>query len=198
MMPQPNIATYAFSHPRFNFGGIWKERTAEDEFATEFASTYNRKFAEVHGGSARANRCMAYEIPVNGLGIADLVALSWDDGIAEPHSAPDNCKFPDISLTVRAFETKLTDWKRGLMQAHRYKYFADVSILVMPAAKKMLIAARIPMFQALGVGVWTYNSDSQAITKLYTPRPKHPASHKHRSLAVSAVCKAITQDQPTP
>jgi hypothetical protein len=44
-----------------------------------------------------------------------------------------------ISEELIAIEAKLTDWKSGLRQAHRYKYFADFVYLAIPENKVHLI-----------------------------------------------------------
>jgi len=89
-----------------------------------------------------------------------------------------------LQPTVRAFEVKLSDWRRGLMQAHRYSFFSDAAILVIPDSKLPLAKKSLPTFRSLNVGLWGYNEISKAITKVLTPRPKRPAPNGHRAKAI--------------
>lgn len=188
------IPVCAFNHPRTNFGARWMGSNDEDTFAKAFATVYNHKFPWFHSGATRINRQMAHEVPVNGLGIADLVSMSWaSEGESSDNEFPENLNH----LTLRAFEVKLSDWKRGLMQAHRYDYFADVSILVMPVAKRELVLAQLQIFKILGVGFWSFNPVTRAINAHFTPRPRRPKSHKHREIAISAVRNASRTTPPS-
>jgi len=188
-----SIPICSFSHPRANFGPKWTGSNEENAFAQAFATTYNRKFPWFHSGATRLNRRMAHEVPVNGLGIADLVSISW----SQDSDSFDGELPGDLThLTLRAFEVKLSDWKRGLMQAHRYTYFADVSILVMPASKSGVVLSRLHIFKTLGVGFWSFNPVTHAINAHFTPRPRRSASTKHREMAISAVCNAAMPSPP--
>jgi hypothetical protein len=55
---------------------------------------------------------------------------------------------------IVAIEAKLADWRGGLLQAARYRAFADQSYLAMPmATAQRLVANHADVARALGVGV---------------------------------------------
>lgn len=189
------IATSEFSRPRTNFGPRWTSRNDEELFARSFTAAYDRKFNWFHTGSSKLARFFVLEVPVQGLGIADMIALSWDNRDDAPLPANDWDADQLLSLdpTIRAFEVKLSDWRRGLMQAHRYRFFADAAILVMPDSKRHLVEPFLPTFQSVNVGFWTFNNSTEAINKVYTPRPKRPALIAQRRKAAAGLWKTITQ-----
>lgn len=63
-----------------------------------------------------------------------------------------------LASKVIAYEAKLYDWKQGLYQANRYRYFADETYLLMPA--ETIHRARIEEFEATGVGLISYDMAS--------------------------------------
>lgn len=188
------IGTCNFAQPRANFGPRWTVSNAEENLARSFARDYDSKYSLVHSGSPKMCRIFAHEVPVNGFGIADLVTVSW--ATSGPSFSPLQalCDEPHIQPTVRAFEMKLSDWRRGFMQAHRYRFFADVAILVIPADRLPAVSS-LDTFKSLHVGLWGYNESSKSITKVYTPRPKRPAGNGHREKAIARVFSAVTQDR---
>lgn len=60
-----------------------------------------------------------------------------------------------LASKVIAYEAKLYDWKQGLYQANRYRYFADETYLLMPA--ETVHRAKIEEFEATGVGLISYD-----------------------------------------
>lgn len=144
-----------FHHPSNNFinNDIWG-KDSEHEFGNSFA----RLFDKVSNSNVIAIR----EFPVPGSGIADFVVIKKNE----------QKKTNKLKTIVQAFEFKLKDWRRGLMQAHRYKYFSNSSILVIPAHKIKSAQKSLDLFKKLGVGLWAFNISSGAITKKFTPRPK--------------------------
>lgn len=184
MLNQLNVVGIcAGTLPRTNLGPRWTSVNEEDRFAIAFSGAYDRQFRTIHKGTTKLNRVMAREVPVNGFGIADLVTVSWGES--------------DLT-TMRAFEFKLSDWRRGLMQAHRYRFFADVAILVVPASKLAIIDRFIRTFKALNVGLWGFDDATGIISQIFTPRPRRPPDRGHREKAVSRVLATISQGQPTP
>lgn len=180
--------------PRANLGSRWNCADDEALFVRRFIASYDKRYAWLHSGSSRLNRAMAREVPVNGFGIADLVTVSWDTKLGEwTESRLSTVMCP----TVRAFEFKLSDWRRGMMQAHRYRFFADASILVIPAKKIELAYAFLETFRKVDVGLWGFNQDTGAIVTLFTPRPRRPAVTGHRSKAVASVIEATMRGLPS-
>lgn len=192
MFKTSQIGTCDFPSPRLNFGPRWTARNAEEEFARSFAVEYDSRYASIHPGSSKMRRVLAHEVPVNGFGIADLVTVSWDTSAADPLNLPATGNELHVQPTVRAFEVKLSDWRRGLMQAHRYNYFADTAILVLPAAKLPTVS-NLDTFKNIRVGLWGYDEKTGKITKVYTPRPKRPSRPNHREKAIERVLAVINQ-----
>lgn len=189
------IGTCMDSVPRLNLGPRWTTANDEDRFADAFVNAYDGKYPWLHSGSPKLNRVMAREVPVNGFGIADLVTVSWDLSIA---MLPVRSGSAELRPTVRAFEFKLSDWRRGLMQAHRYRFFADVAVLVLPAAKLSVAEAYLPTFQAINVGLWGFNEVTGTISMVTTPRPRMPSDRGHRERAIARVLDTAMQDLPSP
>ena len=194
------VGTCEFTLPRANFGSRWTASNREEHFAHAFTKAYDSKYAWIHSGSSKMHRLFAHEVPVNGFGIADLVTVSWDTKSVSPVLGESGTLDDLLALqsTVRAFEVKLSDWRRGLMQAHRYRFFSDAAILVIPDSKLPLAKKSLPTFRSLNVGLWGYNEISKAITKVLTPRPKRPTPNGHRAKAVERAYRAATQGLPSP
>jgi hypothetical protein len=144
-----------FHHPANNFvnGDFWGNQS-EHEFGNHFAKIFNKL--------SDSNVIAIRELPVPGSGIADFVVIKKSDCI----------KTNKLKTTVQAFEFKIKDWRKGLMQAHRYKYFSNSSILVVPAHTIKSAQKSLDLFKQLGVGLWAFNISSGTITKKFTPRPK--------------------------
>jgi hypothetical protein len=100
----------------------------------------------------------------------DLVVVNTDD--------PFNVLADSV---IRSFEFKLDNWRTGLMQAHRYKYFSNASILVLPIYKMKPAEERLDLFRGLGVGLWGFSIETGTIVRKYTPRPVKAPSMKRFS-----------------
>ena len=144
-----------YHHPvnNFNHANFWG-KNSEHEFGNHFVRWF---------GSLSDKKIVAIrELPIPGSGIADFV-------VVKKH----NCTKTDKPRTiVQAFEFKIKDWRKGLMQAHRYKYFSNSSILVVPSHTIKPAQKSIDLFKQLGVGLWAFNASAGIVTKTFTPRPK--------------------------
>lgn len=144
-----------FYHPVNNFdnANFWGKNSEH-----EFGNSFVRWFGSLSDKQVIAIR----ELPVPGSGIADFVVIKKHD----------SRKTDQLKTTVQAFEFKIKNWRKGLMQAHRYKYFSNSSILVVPADTIKSAQKSIDLFKQLGVGLWAFNVSSGAVTKKFTPRSK--------------------------
>jgi hypothetical protein len=149
-------------------GGLREQ--PEDEFASHFAKAYQSQFSQIHSRTTRKETLFVREVPVFGNGIADLLVLSWATNLTYSDSLPSSPM--GVTPTIRAFEFKLSNWRNGMMQAHRYKYFSHASILVVPKAKLKIILPQFELFKKLRVGLWGFEPISSGIYPLYTPRPR--------------------------
>lgn len=113
------------------------------------------------------------EFAIEGFGRADLVWLAWEGSTSE-----DDFKALSLRRRVRltAIEGKVSDWRKGLQQAFRYRYFAHRSLLVLPKRTAQTAAAFLPTFRRLRVGLWGFDSETGRIKKWFTPRPARPLS----------------------
>jgi hypothetical protein len=130
------------------------------------------------------------EFAVSGYGIADFVWLAWrklpasDDGTG---LSLERVRL-DLGLEkLTAFEMKLTDWRKGLVQAYRYKYFADLAIVVVPPATSRPAQNSLQVFEHLHVGLWTFDKTTSTIRKIFTPRTRRPKSRAAREKALKLI-----------
>ncbi|NQT93800.1 MAG: hypothetical protein HQ559_13660 [Lentisphaerae bacterium] len=190
-----HITTCMVAGPRLNLGPRWTTANDEDRFADAFAEAYDSRYPWLHSGSPKLNRVMAREVPVNGFGIADLVTVSWD---IESDTWQTDPLSAELRPTVRAFEFKLSNWRKGLMQAHRYRFFADVAMLVLPTSKLAVAEPFHATFQAINVGLWGFNPVSGTISTVLTPRPRMPTDRGHRDKVIQRVLDTARQALPSP
>lgn len=160
-----------FHHPQLNLSANGKvKESSEDDFASYFAQAYQSQFSQIHSRTTRKETLFVREVPVSGNGIADLLVLSWATSLT--CSSTLSSSPLDVAPTIRAFEFKLSNWRNGMMQAHRYKYFSHASILVVPKSKLKVVKPRLALFRTLRVGLWGFEPESARIHCLFTPRPK--------------------------
>jgi len=180
-----------FREPERNLPGRKpRATTAETRFTIQFAKAYIGQFAAIHHGSAKCKVACARQVAINGFGITDLVAVAWEATATgtEPVSCRDflDCLLP----TVRSFEVKLRDWRRGMTQAHRYRYFSNAAILVLPADAADCALCYLDTFRRIRVGLWDFDPASTQIRCHFTPRPRRPLELKYMSRAVQLVSLA--------
>jgi len=173
--------------PRANLGDPWTSSNGEDCFVHTFAQAYWRDYPRLHRSSHKPIRIIAREVPVNGFGIADLVTVSWKETANE---SPWADQISEPQAIIRAFELKLFDWRRGLMQAHRYRYFADASILVIPSVRLSAACEYLDTFRNLNVGLWGFDDMTGCTSLVFTPRPRKPLDVRHRQKAIALISDA--------
>jgi hypothetical protein len=116
--------------------------------------------------------------PVPGCGVADFVLCELLGSDEQDQSLP--------GLYVSAFEMKLTDWRKALHQAYRYKYYADLSVVVLPTGKATSAVRSSMLFEALGVGLWTLDSSAGIIHKhVLAVQSESPLNISKRNQALS-------------
>lgn len=108
------------------------------------------------------------EFGPEGYGRADLLFLAWSTSPSEQGFAAMALK---DRLCITAIEAKLKDWRKGLMQAARYRAFANRSLLVVPPDTARVALAYLPTFKTLGVGLWAFAPDTLTLRRHFTPRP---------------------------
>src|SRR4051794_14536710 len=100
-------------------------RSREGVLSYRFAQALIAAAADDFFRTRKTALAYAREIPANGYGIADFVVVSWN-----PRHLPRRCSkitaeafMSGINPKVLAFEVKLSNWRKALMQAHRYRFF---------------------------------------------------------------------------
>ena len=106
-------------------------------------------------------------------GVADCIVLRRKDAKAELAKAQ-----------LMAFEAKLSDWRKALTQAYRYRYYADVSIVILPTDVAGPAMDNRPLFRQFGVGLWTFNPESGAICPRIAAKTQTPLSAHKREQAL--------------
>ncbi len=115
------------------------------------------------------------EFALEGFGRADLVWLAWE-------SCESADEFTALSLKKRvrltAIEGKVSDWRKGLQQAFRYRYFAHRSLLVLPMHTAETAARFLETFRRLRVGLWGFDQKTGGMRKWCTPRMRTPLNRR--------------------
>jgi len=174
-------------HPQNNLKSRRRRQgSPEAGFGDLFAQCYENRFERTHPGTTKSRTLFIREVPVQGNGIADLMVLCWR---AARKRIPSDLK--RLNPTIRVFEFKMSDWRSGLMQAHRYKYFSHVAVLVLPKSKLKLAENHLDRFRRLRVGLWGFDPATESIHTVYTPRPKEQHSARRRDEALEAALRAI-------
>jgi len=159
---------------------------------SRFARAYRAAFPVLHHGTRKILAAMARQIPVNGYGIADLVAVSCEpstcQGTAGPLAAQAFVR--EARPVIRAFELKLRDWRKALAQANRYGSYAHVAIVVLPPHACAAALKFLDTFQLLEVGLWSFDSGSGRIITYFSPRPSPPVDTRNQLRALHLVNKA--------
>ena len=127
------------------------------------------------------------EFALEGYGRADLLFIQT---LQEPQSTPQLSAQFQSDIILTAFELKLTDWRKGLTQASRYRYFSNRSILVTPPKIAKTALSYIQTFKDLQIGLWEFNEDSLALHKHFTPIISKPYNPKANTKALNVLNKA--------
>ena len=173
-------------NPRKNLPAKIASKNKERDFTLNFARAYIPNIQSLHPKTRKTSVEYAREIPINGCGIADFVAIYAD----KTNGKSKNRLSQIDSSIIRAFELKISDWRRAMMQAHRYRYFANSSIVVLHSDKLKNALKYLDTFKKINVGLWAFNPKTDKIVTCYTPRPRNPLEPKYKPLALELVTKA--------
>ncbi|MBI4023995.1 MAG: hypothetical protein HY360_03385 [Verrucomicrobia bacterium] len=158
---------FGSQNTRRNLPRALAAKRTESGFLRSFERAY---FAEEVGATVAGR-----EFAIEGFGRADLVWLAWES----PESADE---FTALSLKKRvrltAIEGKVSDWRKGLQQAFRYRYFAHRSLLVLPMQTAETAARFLRTFRHLRVGLWGFDQKTGCVRKWCTPRMRMPLNRR--------------------
>ncbi len=184
-----DIPRFLFAEPRRNLPGRKGATTPEDRFTLAFSRAYLDQAGRIHRKATRNKLALAREIPVNGYGIADLLAVAWAEvpGVSYP-TVEEFCRM--VQPRTRAFECKLSHWRQALHQAVRYRFYAHQTFVVLPEAVVEAALSYLETFRKAKVGLWGYGPESGRIQPYFTPRALRPRSPRYALHAVGCVARA--------
>lgn len=184
-----------FSEPCHNLPGRKGIETDEDRFTIAFMRAYSQHLEGIHRRSRKTSLAFAREIPVNGYGIADLHVVAWE--ALSQESFPDAECFTKVAKPcTRSFECKLTDWRKALAQASRYRFFSHQVFVVLPYQVSIRALPYKATFRAVKVGLWGFSPETGKITVHHTPRPMRPKSERYYFHAIASVARASRKSLP--
>jgi hypothetical protein len=135
--------------PRKNLPPSISRKRAEANFLCSF----ERIFV---AGHCQTKQITWRDFALQGYGIPDLITFAWSthqDQATLLSLEALRQKLQRQQLT--AFELKLRDWRKGIVQAYRYRYFCDRSIVVLPGDVADRASKRLELFASLDVGLWS-------------------------------------------
>jgi len=185
-MKTAHIFDFKLRHPRRNLPAEVARKRGESNFVCAFAKAYIASIAP-HGIGGS-------EFPLSGFGIADFVWLAWrhSGGGAEGSAVSiERIKSELARQKLSAFEMKLADWRKGVSQAYRYSYFADVAIVVLPPEVASVARKELKLFRSLGVGLWSFDKAAGKIIKLFTPQNSCPRNADARAKALASLGRSL-------
>ena len=135
---------------------------------------------------------------MQGYGIPDLITFAWSTQQNQATVLSLEALRQKLQRQqFTAFELKLRDWRKGIVQAYRYRYFCDCSIVVLPGDVAERASKRLELFASLDVGLWSFDPDSDVITKYFTPHQGTARNLEARNKAIESIlnkiqlCKAL-------
>lgn len=186
---------YLQKHPVNNLSTNSFGSNPEKIFSESFSNYYKLNFSKIHAGTINESCTMIHEIPIQGLGISDMLSISWN--------GKSDCIFDILEkdlaasyLRIRAFEFKISDWRKGMLQAYRYNFYSHASILVVPPKTFINANKAIETFKELNVGLWSYDIEKQVLRKAFTPRPNKSYSEKYYSKVKNLLSNFMAESQP--
>ena len=172
--------------PRLNLPPESGRKRAEANFVIKFMDAYRKQIAPTGVGGKH------FALP--GFGIADFVWIAWRNAISSDEGTAlslERLKVRLMKHRLTAFEMKLTDWRKGLAQAHRYGHFSDQAVLVVPPKTAQTALENKYLFQHLSVGLWSFDSTSGRIRKLVNPKTCGARNTAARAKAVELICRRV-------
>jgi hypothetical protein len=148
--------------------------------------------SELRASRKILNFATGREFALDGFGRADLLFMAW------PQANSPN-EFIALALKNRlnltAVEAKIKDWRKGLIQASRYRFFANRSLLVLPPDAARTALTFLTTFRDLNVGLWEFNAATKRLHKHYTPRSRRPLNCRAREKAIHSILAGLKLSQ---
>jgi len=173
-------------HPRRNLPAALARKRGESNFVSTFSKAY---IASIASGGIGGK-----EFALSGFGIADFVWIAWQSAVNPDEGSALSIEKLKSLLNrhkLTAFEMKLSDWRKGLAQAYRYSYFADLAVVVLPPDLAATAKAALDRFRASSIGLWSFDPATGAIRKLFTPRSSGPRNSKAKERALDSIGRVL-------
>lgn len=189
-MKKAQLLRFRQRHPRRNLPASLARKRGESNFVSSFSKAYIKSVApDGFGGK---------EFALAGFGIADFVWIAWRNTINPDEGSALSIEKLKTLLNrhkFTAFEMKLADWRKGLAQAYRYSYFADLAVVVLPPDLAAVAKAELDLFRRSNVGLWSFDSEKETILKMFTPRRSGPRSPKAKEKALESLGRSLQFSQ---
>ena len=144
--------------------------------------------SQIHSGTCKDRTLFMREVPVYGNGIADLLVFSWSSTLTPWHP---RLLILNNLIQPSGLSNLCCRWRRGMMQAHRYKYFSHASILVLPKNKMKSVKPELDLFRKLRVGLWGFLPENKEYYLLLHPSTQTTHIAKHAQKAIRLATQAI-------
>lgn len=161
------------SGPFLNLPTIVDGNHPEGKFCKKFARTFADSMTSLGVGLREFN--------LAGCGIADFL---WVQFAEQPKRKKELKK-------ITAFEVKITDWKKGIAQAYRYSYFADMVYLVLPDTKIVNAMANSELFNLWGVGLYGFDEESKEYDLYIEAKDQGPRNKIVREKAIKQLSREL-------
>jgi hypothetical protein len=189
-MKTAQLLRFRQRHPRRNLPASLARKRGESNFVSSFSKAYIASIApDGFGGK---------EFALSGFGIADFVWIAWRNATNPDEGSALSLEKLKSLLNrhkLTAFEMKLADWRKGIAQAYRYSYFADLAVVVLPPDLAAAAKADLDLFRQSNVGLWSFDPATDAIHKLFTPRCSGPRSPRAKDKALESLGRSLQFSQ---
>ena len=189
-MKATQVLKFKLRHPRRNLPMALARKRGESNFVSTFSKAY---ISSVVAGGIGGK-----EFALSGFGIADFVWIAWRNAVNPDEGSALTIEKIKSFLNrhkLTAFEMKLSDWRKGLAQAYRYSYFADLAVVVLPPDLATVSKADLDLFRESNVGLWSFDPATGAIRKIFTPRGSGPRSPKANQKAIEMLGRRLKFSQ---
>ena len=186
-----HLVRFRSTSPRKNLPPSISRKRAEANFLCSF----ERAFV---AGHCQTKQITWRDFALQGYGIPDLITFAWSTQQNQATVLSLEALRQKLQRQqFTAFELKLRDWRKGIVQAYRYRYFCDSSIVVLPRVVAEKATKRLELFASLDVGLWSFDPDIDVITKYFTPHQGTARNLEARNKAIESIlskiqfCKAL-------
>lgn len=177
---------YSARNPRRNIVGSRGQREPEKKLLSLFQELYLKS-------KIKPGICL-FDLDLPGYGIPDLLWISWHGAFHSDGATALSYEALKRRLRNRrlsAFEIKVSDWRKALLQAQRYRYFADRSMVIVPAPVAAKAKLHLAAFKNLRVGLWGVDSKRRKIVKYYTPTGTRAYSAKAKQKLATRILGSL-------